>query len=242
EVASYSLQSYESITQKLEESPDIVIISIPENFKEAKDPSLSLYYQLKSHFLKRGFPVQFVTVNTLKYYDEYKLNAIALQIYAKMGGVPWTIVAKQSYDRELVIGIGHTIIRQNQFSGNYQERVVGITTFFSSDGQYLLGSKVKDVPFDEYFNELLQSLKESIERLEQENGWKNGDTIRLVFHIFKPIKDVEFLVVKELIRQFNRFVIQFAFVTISEFHPFVMLDENQPGKTTKFNSGEKIGQ
>lgn len=242
EVSRYVLQSYEELTQKFDEAPDIIIVSIPDEFKEIKDPAKSLYYQLKSHFLKRGIPVQFITVHTLKQYDEYKMNAIALQIYAKIGGVPWTIVAKQSYDRELVIGIGHTIIRQNQFSGNYQERVVGITTFFSSDGQYLLGNKVKDVPFEEYFDELLHSLKESIERLEQENGWRNGDTIRLIFHIFKPIKDVEFLVVKELIRQFEKFTIQFAFVTISEFHPYVMLDETQPGRTGKKYSKDKIGQ
>ncbi len=241
EVASYALNQYEAISKALVEAPDLLIISIPEEFKETKDPSLSLYYQLKSHFLRIGIPLQFVTVGNLKKYDEYKLNAIALQCYAKLGGIPWTILAKQSFDKELVIGIGHSIIRQNQFSGNYQERVVGITTFFSSDGQYLLGNKVKDVPFEDYFTELLSSLKESIEKLEQDNGWKSGDTIRLIFHIFKPIKEVEFLVVKELIKQFSRFNIQFAFVTISEFHPFVMIDENQQGKPNKYNANDKIG-
>ena len=242
EVNSYSLNQYEILSRGLEEAPDLLIISIPEEFKEAKDPSLSLYYQLKSHFLRMGIPLQFVTVGNLKKYDEYKLNAISLQSYAKLGGIPWTILAKQSFDKELVIGIGHSIIRQNQFSGNYQERVVGITTFFSSDGQYLLGNKVKDVLFEDYFGELLSSLKESIEKLEQDNGWRPGDTIRLIFHIFKPIKDVEFLVVKELIKQFSKFVIQFAFVTINEFHPFVMIDENQPGKLNKYNRNDKIGQ
>lgn len=242
EVPTYSINQYEAISKTLDEAPDLIIVSIPEEFKETKDPSMSLYYQLKSHFLRIGIPLQFVTVGNLKKYDEYKLNAIALQCYAKLGGIPWTILAKQSYDKELVIGIGHSIIRQNQFSGNYQERVVGITTFFSSDGQYLLGNKVKDVPFEDYFTELLSSLKESIEKLEQDNGWKTGDTIRLIFHIFKPIKEVEFLVVKELIRQFSRFKIQFAFVTISEFHPFVMIDENQPGKPNKYNANDKIGQ
>lgn len=242
EVSGYELSLYEKVTAQIDTLPDLVIVTIPERIKEIKNPATSLYYQLKSHFLNRGIPLQFVTVGILKQYDEYKLNAIALQCYAKMGGIPWTIIAKQSYDRELVIGIGHTIIRQNQFSGNYQERVVGITTFFSSDGQYLLGNKVKDVPFDEYFDELLQNLKESIERLEQDNGWKEGDTIRLIFHIFKPIKELEFLVVKELIKQFDRFTIQFAFVTISEFHPFVMLDEGQPGKPNRYNQNDKIGQ
>ena len=34
--------------------------------------------------------------------------------------------------------------------------VVSITTFLSSDRQYLLGDKVKDVPFENYFEELLK--------------------------------------------------------------------------------------
>lgn len=240
EVNNFNLSEYQLILQKLSDKPHIALMEISLSFKDVKDIPNNLYYQLKALFLGKEIPVQFVTTENIKKYDEYKLNAIALQMYAKMGGIPWTIATKKSYDKEIVIGIGHSIIRDNAFTGNSQERVVGITTFFSADGQYLMANKVKDVSYEEYFNELLESLKSSIERLEKDYAWQEGDTIRLIFHIFKPIKEIEFGVVKELIKQFDKFKIQFAFVTLSEFHPFLMYDETQKGKQ-KWQGAELIG-
>ena len=118
-----------------------------------------------------------------------------------MGGTPWVLPSQRSVDREIIIGIGHSLLRKNQYKNSEQNRVVGITTFLSSDGQYLLGDKVKDVPFESYFQELLDSLKNSIKRLSSEQGWADGDTIRLIFHIFKPIKNTEFDVISQLIKE-----------------------------------------
>jgi len=158
------------------------------------------------------------------------LNAIGLQIYAKLGGTPWVLPSARSVDRELIIGIGHSIIRNNSFKGAEQNRVVGITTFFSSDGQYLLSNKAKDVQFDNYFAELLKNLNEALNTLQQTQAWKQNDTIRLIFHIFKPIKNIEHEVVQELIKRFSNYNIQYAFVTISKKHPFQLFDISQQGK------------
>jgi hypothetical protein len=87
----------------------------------------------------------------MKNANEYIQNSIALQMYAKLGGTPWVLPSQRSVDREIIIGIGHTWFRANQYKSAGQNRVVGITTFLSSDGQYLLGDKVKDVPFESYF-------------------------------------------------------------------------------------------
>lgn len=229
EVKEYNLEEYKTIISSLSDKPDIVIVSLPMKFKDERDAANSLYYNIKSILLGQGIPVQFVNNENIQNSNEYKLNAIALQMYAKMGGVPYALATKQSFDRELVIGIGHSIIRQNSYKNNDQDRVVGITTFFAADGQYLFSDKVKDVPFQSYFQELLDSLKSSFLKLEKENAWQEGDTIRLVFHIFKPIKELEFEVVKGLVNEFSRYKIKFAFVTISEYHQFLMLDPNQRG-------------
>ena len=93
----------------------------------------------------------------------------------------------------------------------------------------MMSGNIKDVPYDEYFQELLYSLKESIDTLSKEYGWRENNTVRLVFHIFKPIKNVEFEVVKELVTSIIKYKIQFAFVTVSDFHPFLMYDESQKG-------------
>jgi hypothetical protein len=189
--------------------------------------------------LNLQIPIQIVNSENIIRYDEYKLNAIGLQMYAKLGGVPWTILTKESIDREIIIGIGNSTFRNNIYTGNEQERIVGISTFFSGDGQYMMSGNIKDVPYDEYFQELLDSLKESINTLSKEYGWRENDTVRLVFHIFKPIKNVEFEVVKELISSITKYKIQFAFVTVSDFHPFLMYDESQKG-IAKY--GKTIGE
>ncbi len=132
-------------------------------------------------------------------------------------------------------------MRKNQYAGAEQNRVVGITTFMSSDGQYLLGDKVKDVAFENYFEELLKSLKQSIQRLSTEQGWSDGDTVRLIFHIFKPIKNTEFDVISQLVRDITQYKIKFAFVTISTVHPTMLFDINQSG-IAKYGSNIMKGQ
>lgn len=229
EIQSYNIEEYLQIIRSHDDSkPHLAIIEIPYEFRKLDDIS-NPYYRIKAKLLSAEIPVQYVTSEKVKTYNEYILNAIALQIYAKLGGTPWVLPSHRSVDREIIIGIGNSWLRSNQYKGAEQNRVVGITTFLSSDGQYLLGDKVKDVPFEEYFNELLKSLKKSIQRLETEQGWSAGDTIRLIFHIFKPIKNTEFDVINQLIKDIGKYNIKFAFVTISKSHPHLLFDTSQGG-------------
>lgn len=239
EITNYEFEQIKRINSKLNYTPDIVIIEIPSRLKGEKEVNKSLYYQTKAYFLNLQIPIQVVNSENIFSYDEYKLNAIGLQMYAKLGGVPWTILTKESIDREIIIGIGNSTFRNNAFAGNEQERIVGISTFFSGDGQYMMSGNIKDVPYNEYFQELLDSLKESIETLSKEYGWRENDTVRLVFHIFKPIKNVEFEVIKQLVSNITKYKIQFAFVTVSDFHPFLMYDESQNGNV---KYGKTIGE
>jgi hypothetical protein len=241
DISSYSIEEYRRTLGKINDTlkPSLVIIELDDDIK-TNDPIL--YYRIKALMLTREIPVQVVLKSKVDGYNEYILNSIALQLYAKLGGVPWVLKASMSVDREIIIGIGHSILRKGTFAGAEQDRVVGITTFFSSDGQYLLSNKAKDVGYDEYFNELLKTLKDSFTLLQSANSWKTGDTIRLIFHIFKPIKNVEFDVVASLIKSFPEFKIQFAFVTVGKAHPYLLFDE-LGGKTNyKYNREIKIGE
>jgi argonaute-like protein implicated in RNA metabolism and viral defense len=236
EIGRYEYEEYNRIISAFETKPDIAIIEIPEEFKKLSEKD-NPYYKLKARLLTLEIPVQFILNRKAKNHDEYILNSIALQMYAKLGGTPWVLPSNRSVDREIVIGIGHSMIRQNTFSGADQNRVVGLTTFFSSDGQYLLSNKAKDVSYEEYFTELLRNLNDSFTKLEQEQAWNEGDTIRLIFHIFKPIRNIEFDVISELVKQYSKFKIQFAFVTISKKHPHLLFDPNQRG--VPFGYGNK---
>lgn len=227
EVAGYSAEEFDKLVNSFEKKPDLIIIEIPKAFKDFKDHTKNPYYRLKVKFLSLEIPVQFIQAEKVKRFDEYLLNTIGLQIYAKLGGTPWVLPSSPSVDREIVVGIGHSLIRSNSYVGSEKNRVVGISTFFSSDGQYILSNKAKDVSFSYYFDELLINLKESFDRLKEEQAWKEGDTIRLIFHIFKPIRNIEYEVICELIKKYPQFKIQFSFVTIGKYHPFKLYDPNQ---------------
>jgi len=240
ETQSFELNEYLSVISNYDEiKPDLAIIEIPSEFKKLPDAS-NPYYRIKAKLLSTDIPVQFVTTEKVKNFNENILNFIALQIYAKLGGVPWVLPSQPSVDREIIIGIGHSRLRMNQYAGAEQNRVVGITTFLSGDGQYLLSDKVKDIPFEGYFDELLKSLKQSILKLSLAHGWADGDTVRLIFHIFKPINNTEFDVISQLVKEINQYKIKFAFVTISDTHPNMLFDSNQQG-VQKYGSNTTIG-
>ncbi|WP_336703259.1 Piwi domain-containing protein [Chryseobacterium indologenes] len=243
EIQEYNTEAYiNAISSFVEEEnkPQLAIIEIPIAFRNHSD-LLNPYYRIKAKLLSFEIPVQFITSEKVTMYNEYILNSLALQMYAKLGGTPWVLPSQRSVDREIIIGIGHSWLRKNQYTGAEQNRVVGITTFMSGDGQYLLGDKVKDVAFENYFDELLKSLKQSIIRLSSDQGWVNGNTVRLIFHIFKPIKNTEFDVVSQLVRDIPQYNIKFAFVTIGNAHPHILFDKNQLG-VTKYGSSEIKGQ
>jgi hypothetical protein len=203
---------------------DIALIECPDGSKFVPT-SENQYYRARARLMSYGIPTQGVRddhlrapVNTL----QWTLGPIALQIYAKVGGTPWRLPATQSVDREILVGIGHSLERPNLWAGAEQSRIVGITTFFLGDGSYMLAERLRSVPYEHYFEELLKALKTSIDSVAQEYAWKEGESVRIVFHIFKPIKNVEADVVARLVESFPQFKILFAFVTISTEHPWMM--------------------
>jgi len=183
------------------------------------------YYRAKAKLMSYGIPVQCIRESHLRKTTSelgWTLGPIALQIYAKLGGVPWLLPGSQSVDAELIVGIGSTIQRPNLWSGAEQSRIVGLTTFFLGDGRYIMGNELRSVPYAEYFHELLKSLEESLKFVSSEYGWKEGKTVRIVFHVFKPLKYMEVEIVEQLVARFSQYKIIFAFVTVSTKHPWMM--------------------
>lgn len=235
ELDNYSVNEYQNkIAEYMKEKdvlPHLAIIETSENFKH-EEPDKNPYHNTRAYFLGLGIPVQAVKSENIRVPDynlQWIIESIALQIYAKLGGKPWVLPSSTSIDNEIIVGIGSTLLRPNLLLGNLHERIVGITTFFTGDGKYIFGNRCKDVPFDEYFNELLSSLRQSIKEISIEYGWKHNATIRVVFHIFKPIKNIEADVVEKLLSEFPQYNIQYCFVTVSDFHPYIMFDTNQLG-------------
>ena len=234
---SYKNAIAEAISNNNGNPFDLGIIEGSEYSKQL-DVSENPYYHGKLQLLNLGIPTQAIKDSTFRLNDYqlgYILGPLSLQIYAKLGGIPWLLPSAKNVDREIIVGIGSTLIRKNMFANAEQSRIVGITTLFSGDGRYLLGKQLKDVEYSKYFSELLSSLKSSIDTLSKEYGWKEKENVRIVFHIFKPVRNIEADVVKELIDAYPQYNIRYAFVNISEKHPFIIFNQSNGNKNVIYD-------
>jgi hypothetical protein len=211
-------------------APDIVLVVVRDEdaFVEADNP----YLRAKAFLLAQGIPSQEVRLSVVRTRASqlpYILENIAVAIYAKLGGSPWTIRPTLPLTKEVVIGMAHA-----QFGGRYSplRRIMGITTVFSSDGTYLLAAGSQRCEYEKYPETLATSVRETLTRLAKEQGWATGDVVRLVFHAPKPLtgKEIDTLA-KVAVRTLGE-GIQFeaAFLTIEMDHPFKVVAPNEKGR------------
>jgi hypothetical protein len=208
---------------------DLALVQVEEEFKGSEGDA-NPYYATKSVFLKRDVPVQSVRLETMAQPDTelvFSLNHMSLATYAKLGGVPWLLAAQQTVAHELVIGLGSHTESGSRLGS--RKRFVGITTVFSSDGSYLLSDRTAVVPYEEYAQALYDTLKRAITTVRKQDNWRSTDKVRLVFHMFKPFKDIEAEAVKRVVDDLGLEDVTFAFVHIAPDHPFIVFDDAQPG-------------
>lgn len=188
------------------------------------------YLTTKAFFLSRGIAVQHVhleTINQNPGQRAYSLNNMGLACYAKLGGVPWLLPSNQTVANELVIGLGSHHKKRSRFGVG--DRYVGITMLFSGDGRYLLESRTRAVPFSEYGSAMLEAINTAITQVRADFAWSPKDPVRLVFHVFKPLKDIEAETVRALMANLNLPHAEYAFLHVADEHPFRLFDENEPG-------------
>lgn len=211
-------------------APDIVLIVVRDEdaFVEADNP----YLRAKAFLLAQGIPSQEVrlpVVRTRRSQLPYVLENIAVAIYAKLGGSPWTIRPTLPLTKEVVIGMAHA-----EFGGRYSplRRIMGITTEFSSDGTYLLAAGSQRCEYEKYPEILAASVRETLGRLAKEQGWAAGDVVRLVFHAPKPLTGTEIDTLAKVAVRTLGDGIQFesAFLTIEMDHPFKVVAPSERGR------------
>ena len=208
---------------------DLALVQVEEEFKSLDDGS-NPYFATKSTFLKRDVAVQSVLLETMAQPDNklvFSLNHMSLATYAKLGGTPWLLASQQTVSHELVIGLGSHSVSASRIGA--QERFVGITTVFSSDGNYLLTDRTAVVPFEEYSDALYETLKRAITIVRKQDNWRSTDKVRLVFHVFKPLKDREAEAVEKTVKELDLDNVTFAFIHIAQSHPYLIFDYNQRG-------------
>jgi hypothetical protein len=214
---------------------DAALVAILDNHGRLPD-ALNPYIYSKATLLLNGIPAQEIRFSTLTARHEslqWTMQNLAIAVYAKMGGIPWTVAHDLTVDDELVVGMGVAELSGSRFEA--RQRFVGITTVFRGDGNYLLSNISRVSSYDEYPELLQRSTVEVLNELKQRNGWRDGDTVRVVFHIHKPLKKVETAqIVERCVREVGcKQNIEFAFLTVSHDHPFKVLNTSQAGKATR---------
>ena len=61
---------------------------------------------------------------------------------------------------------------------------MGFTTVFSGDGDYRVTNRSRAVPDQKYGEELLATLRETVDSVSRDMNWQEGEHVRLVFHAF----------------------------------------------------------
>jgi len=119
---NYSPEEVKKVSEEVIEyrnaNHDYKIIAIflePNRFEEIPS-SMSPYYLFKFYLTKENIPVQVVrdditnNANALK----WSTSNIALQIFSKLGGIPWKL--KPSHNECLILGIGSSLERREDGS------------------------------------------------------------------------------------------------------------------------------
>ena len=208
---------------------DLAIVQVDERFHRLQ-PDKNPYFVTKAAFLSQQITVQEFEIETANFPDSqlgFALNNMALATYTKMNGVPWLMKANPTIAHEIVLGLGSASIGEGRFG--QRERLVGITTVFSGDGNYQLSNLSRAVLFDDYQNAVVNSLKSTFKSIRQELNLQKREHVRLIFHSFKPFKDVEADAVKEAIKDLNDYDVELAFLHVVENHPFSLFDKSQEG-------------
>lgn len=224
---AYLHAAQEAISE--EDRWDLALVQIERGFRELEGIN-NPYFVTKHAFLTHQTPVQEFTLETASLWEgqlAYALNNMALATYSKLGGTPWLLRCDRAIAHELVIGIGSAEVGEGRL-GN-RERVVGFTTVFSGDGDYRIANRSQAVPYEKYGEALLATLKDTVDSVSMDMNWQQGDHVRLVFHAFKPFRDIEAGAVKNLMNTLGLYDVDFAFIEISQDHPYVLFDEGQDG-------------
>ena len=235
---AYRIASLEALKEK----PNLALVVIREQYRALPD-TVNPYYTTKARLMAQGVPVQVLKIETIRRRNiEYVLNNISLAMYAKLGGIPWTQAPNADLAHEIIVGIGSARLTESRRGAG--ERVIGITTVFSGDGQYLLANNTQEVPAEQYLEALTRSLQETVAELRSRFGWKPKDRVRFIFHqSFKKYKDVEAEAVKAFAASLADFDVQYAFVHVSDSHNWMLFEPNAPGvKFGKTKKGKMVPQ
>ncbi len=162
------------------QNPDIAIIIHPRSERtQEHNPYLITKYPL----LAAGIPTQVVTSDLIDNESTFKWSVgnIGLQLFAKMGGVPWIIRSGLSEDC-IVVGINRATVASREKAE--LRRHYGFASVFGRDGVY---KETRLFPPAVGWNEYLASFQKSIQDALTDWAKISKRPVSLVLHVTKEI-------------------------------------------------------
>ncbi|MEO0144972.1 MAG: Piwi domain-containing protein [candidate division WOR-3 bacterium] len=181
--------------KSFDEDPEIFLSTINKN----ENPILivifpkkeeKFYYTIKNYCLKKDIPLQTVHLETIidKNKLKWSVSGIALQILAKLGGIPW-IVKSENTDC-LIVGIGQSIEKDNH---NKPIRFIAYAVLLKSSGEFLAIEPLAQTDTkDAYINEISQKIAELLR--------KYSEYKKVVFHIPEKIKFATIKTIEDVLK------------------------------------------
>lgn len=207
--------------------PDIFVLITSERNE-------ALYQSAKGILLGNGLPSQMIRAETIRNSQglPWSLENIALQVYAKVGGTPWTVMSS-SKRQELVVGVSRALDKARNM-------VVGFVTLFTHDGDYLLLHSLSPKPATwERLNEYRNALAQLIVEAHREYSTSHGQPEALVIHLCKrPGKFREVAAVEQAMQTLGQ-NIPYALLHLNDDTSYRLFDTAHPTYVPR--SGVKVG-
>ncbi|MBX3747808.1 MAG: hypothetical protein KF833_21075 [Verrucomicrobiae bacterium] len=206
----------------------LALVQVPSDTQDAPGDQ-NPYLVTKAKFLARNVPVQEFRVETMEKptsQRQWALGGIGLQIFSKLGGVPWLLQTKTRV-HELILGLGSASLGTTR-CGN-RDRVVGLTTAFSGDGRYYLTETSRIVKYEEHEGAVVESAVAAFKRVRAEMAWRPGDSVRVVLHSFKDLRKHHLEALKGAVVGVAEpdLKVDFSFLHLAEQHPILLFDPSE---------------
>jgi len=182
----------------------IIISIIPQNEEE-------FYYKLKNECLKENIPSQAVHIETINNYNQLKwsVGSIALQIYSKLGGIPW--IVSPSNENCLIVGIGQAN-RRNKITGKI-ERFYSYSVLLDSSGRFF---EIKQLADETNKQQFLHSLANNVKQIIEEYSTYD----KIIFHIPEKIKNEDIKHIEKILKEADSNV-ELSIIKINDDSKFI---------------------
>ena len=188
QVDNFDKESLESISEKLDglmlQHPKSQIVGVFAGIRKDFDETqpYSPYYIVKNIFLRKGLAVQAVTIEQAQKRDglKWSISGIGLQLFVKLGGVPWKVVPQN--DNCLIFGISSAHLKD---ANRRIRKYFAYSVCFDSSGLY---RRLDMLSTGDSETSYLQTLKKQIAQSLEEQITSN--ITKCAIHVpFKLRKD-----------------------------------------------------